>query len=130
MWLLIPIVLLPLAEVWFILSVSAPLLGWPITLLLLAATSFLGARLLRREGRAIWLEAVDAMRMGRVPYDQFVDGLLVAFGAALMLAPGFISDIMGLVLLVPLTRRPFRRLVIRSIERRALSTIIQGRVID
>ena len=128
MWLLIPIVALPLAEVWFVLSVSAPLVGWPLTLLLLASTSVLGAWLLRREGRAIWLQALDAMRLGQVPYQQFVDGLLVAFGAALMLTPGFISDIMGLVLLAPLTRRPFRRLVIRSIERRALRTIIRARV--
>ena len=131
MWLLlIPIVALPLLEIWFVLAVSAPLLGWPLTLVLLVATSVLGAWLLRREGRAVWLDAVDTMRVGRVPYEQFVDGVLVAFGAALMLTPGFISDMMGIVLLVPPTRRPFRRLLIRSFERRALQTVVRGRVID
>jgi UPF0716 protein FxsA len=65
-----------------------------------------------------------------VPYEQFVDGLLVAFGAALMLTPGFISDFMGIVLLIPPTRRPLRRLLIRSFERRALRTVVHARVID
>jgi UPF0716 protein FxsA len=131
MWLLLlPIVALPLLEIWFVLTVSAPLLGWPLTLALLVATSVLGAWLLRREGRAVWLEAVETMRVGRVPYEQFVDGLLVAFGAALMLTPGFISDFMGIVLLIPPTRRPLRRLLIRSIERRALRTVVHTRVID
>jgi UPF0716 protein FxsA len=123
-WLLVPIVVLPLIEVWFILAVSAPLLGWPLTLLALCCTSLLGAHLLKREGKAVWLQMMDALRLGRVPYNEFADGLLIAFGAALMLAPGFVSDILGLILLAPVTRRPLRRLVIRLIERQAFSRMV------
>lgn len=128
MWLLVAIVFLPLAEIYVVLGLSAPLLGWPLTVLSLAATSALGAWLLRREGRQIWRDVGVALQLGQLPYASFVDAILVAFGAALMLTPGFISDIMGLVLLVPVTRRPFRRLVIRAIERRALRSIMRARV--
>ena len=76
MWLLIPIVALPLLEIWFVLTVSAPLLGWPLTLVLLCATSLLGAWLLRREGRAL----VESLVVGYTMSIQRLDRVLEAHG--------------------------------------------------
>jgi UPF0716 protein FxsA len=112
-------IVVPLAELYVILKVADTLLGWPLTIALLAADSLLGSWLLRSQGRAVWRRFNDAVRAGRVPHDEVIDGVLVIFGGAFLITPGFITDIIGLMLLLPPTRRMVRRVARRAIERRA-----------
>jgi len=111
---------LPLVELYVILKVADSLLGWPLTIALLAADSLLGSWLLRSQGRAVWNRFNEAVRAGRVPHNEVIDGVLVIFGGAFLITPGFITDVIGLFLLVPPTRRVVRRLARRTIERRAV----------
>jgi UPF0716 protein FxsA len=88
------------------------------TIVLLAADSAIGAVLLRSQGRSVWRQFNAVMRAGRVPHRELLDGVAVIFGGALLLTPGFITDAVGLLLLLPPSRSLIRGLVARRIGRR------------
>jgi len=121
--LIVIFIVVPLAELYVILKVADSLLGWPLTIALLAADSLLGSWLLRSQGRAVWNRFNEAVRAGRVPHNEVIDGVLVIFGGAFLITPGFITDVIGLILLVPPTRRVVRRLARRTIERRTVGAV-------
>jgi UPF0716 protein FxsA len=121
--LIVIFIVVPLAELYVILKVADDVLGWPLTIALLAADSLLGSWLLRSQGRAVWNRFNEAVRAGRVPHSEVIDGVLVIFGGAFLITPGFITDVIGLLLLLPPTRRLFRRLARNAIERRTLVAV-------
>jgi UPF0716 protein FxsA len=110
-------IVVPLAELYVILKVGDAI-GVPWTILLLAADSILGSMLLRTQGRAVWRRFSQALAQGRMPHREVQDGVLVIFGGAFLITPGFITDVIGLLMLLPLTRPLVRRLVMRSLSRR------------
>ena len=79
-------------------------------ILLLLASSLAGALLLRHQGRAAMDAFRSALDQGRIPAREAFDGALVIFGGALLLTPGFLTDLLGLLLLLPPTRDLFRAL--------------------
>ena len=101
--LLLALVLVPLIEIYFLVQVGQEI-GTPATILLLVVISILGAWLVKREGRATWNRLRAAMGRGEIPTKEAVDGAMILFGGALMLTPGFITDILGLLLILPPTR--------------------------
>src|SRR5919197_1258438 len=107
----------PLAELYVILQVG-DWIGAVWTILLLAADSVLGAALLRSQGRAVWRRFNEALATGRMPHREVQDGVLVIFGGAFLITPGFITDVVGVILLIPPTRPLVRRLAMRAITRR------------
>jgi UPF0716 protein FxsA len=109
--------IVPLAELYLILKVGDAIgIGW--TILLLVADSLLGAWLLRSQGRAVWRRFNEILAQGRVPHREVLDGVLVIFGGAFLITPGFITDIVGLTLLIPPTRSVIRRFLVRRLGRR------------
>jgi UPF0716 protein FxsA len=116
--LLVVFIVLPLAELYLILKVG-DLIGVPLTILLLAADSVIGSLLLRSQGRAAWRRLNEALAAGRIPHREVQDGALVVFGGAFLITPGFITDVIGLLMLLPPTRPLVRRLVMRALTRRA-----------
>jgi UPF0716 protein FxsA len=111
-------ILLPLAELYVIVQVVGQAIGPIWTILLLAADSVLGAMLLRSQGRAVWRRFNEALATGRMPHREVQDGVLVIFGGAFLITPGFITDVIGLLLLLPPTRAVIRRIGMRSLRRR------------
>jgi UPF0716 protein FxsA len=107
----------PLAELYVIIKVGEAI-GAPWTILLLAADSVLGSVLLRSQGRAAWRRFNEALAQGRMPHREVLDGVLVIFGGALLITPGFITDVFGLLMLLPPTRPLVRRLLTRRLSRR------------
>ncbi len=91
------------------------------TILLLAADSVIGSMLLRSQGRAVWRRFNETLAAGRMPHREVLDGVLVIFGGAFLITPGFLTDIVGLLLLLPPTRSLIRRLVARRLGRRVRS---------
>src|SRR5262249_4197584 len=89
----------------------------------LIADSILGSLLMRSQGRAAWRRFNAAVAEGRVPAREVLDGVLVIFGGALLLTPGFISDFFGLFFLLPPTRVLVRRLLVRRAGIRFLSAV-------
>jgi UPF0716 protein FxsA len=110
-------IVLPLAELYLIYTVGDAI-GVIPTLLLLAADSVIGSLLLRSQGRAAWRRLNEALAEGRMPHREVQDGVLVVFGGAFLITPGFITDVIGLLMLLPPTRPLVRRLVMRALTRR------------
>jgi len=115
-------IVVPLAELYVIYKVGDAI-GLLPTLAILAADSLLGSWLLRSQGRAVWNRFNAAVGGGRVPHSEVIDGVLVIFGGAFLITPGFLTDVIGLLLLLPPTRAAFRRTARRAIERRAVVSV-------
>ena len=118
-------IVVPLAELYVILKVG-DVIGWWQTILLLALDSVLGSALLRSQGRAVWRRFNETMAAGRVPHKELQHGIAVIVGGALLITPGFLTDILGLLLLVPPTRAVVLRLVMRGISKRAQAHVVSG----
>ena len=119
--LFVALVAIPIAELWVILQV-ADWFGVLNTIALLIAISLAGAWLLKQQGLATWARLQRTLAAGKMPAREVTDGALILFGGALLLTPGFLTDCVGLVLLVPPTRavvkRLFRPLLARWAARR------------
>jgi UPF0716 protein FxsA len=107
-------IVVPLAELYVIFKVGEAI-GVPLTILLLAVDSVVGSLLLKSQGRAVWRRFSETMAAGRVPHREVLDGVMVIFGGAFLITPGFITDVIGLLLLLPPTRALARRLLIRAL---------------
>jgi UPF0716 protein FxsA len=105
-------IVVPIAELYVLIQVGQAIGVLP-TIALLIADSILGAALMRSQGRAAWRRFNAALAEGRVPHREVLDGALVIFGGALLLTPGFLSDILGLILLLPPTRALVRAVLVR-----------------
>jgi UPF0716 protein FxsA len=128
---LLPLVLLfivvPIAELVVIIQVGEAIGVW-WTIAILIADAILGSVLMRAQGRAAWRRFTDAMQVGRVPAREVLDGALVMFGGLLLLTPGFITDILGLALLVPPARALVRAVLARRLMKRIVVSMTPPRV--
>jgi UPF0716 protein FxsA len=114
---------LPIAEIAVIIKVGS-WLGVGETIALLLGVSLLGIWLVKRQGIGVLRRMREQMNAGRVPGTEMVDGALLLFAGALLIPPGFITDVVGLLLLLPpvragirlVTRRRLGRRVIRRVE--------------
>src|SRR5688572_1402573 len=111
--LVVVFIVVPIVELAVIIQVGQAIGVLP-TVALLIVDSIVGSWLLRREGKAAWARFRAALDAARIPNKEVIDGALVLFGGALMLTPGFISDILGLLLILP----PTRAIVNRAIRSR------------
>ena len=107
LFLILLFIVLPIAELYVIIQIGGAIGIWP-TIGLLLLDSFLGAALLRAQGRTAWRRFQEALGSGRVPAKEVYDGAAIIFGAALLMSPGFITDIGGFLLLLPPTRATLR----------------------
>jgi UPF0716 protein FxsA len=114
--------LVPVAELYVIYKVGDAIGVLP-TFLLLALDSVLGCLLLRAQGRAVWRRFNETMAAGRIPHREVIDGVLVIFGGAFLLTPGFLTDVAGLLLLIPPTRAFVRRIAVRRLGRRVAAGV-------
>ena len=119
MALVVLFIVVPIAELYVIWKVGDSIGIW-LTLALLAADSLLGSLLLRAQGRSVWRRFNTALAEGKIPHREVIDGVLVIFGGAFLITPGFLTDIVGLLLLIPPTRALIRRLVVRRLGRRVV----------
>ena len=110
-------VAVPLLEIWVILQVGQLVGPW-WTIVLLVLDSMIGAWLVKREGGRTWRALREALQHGRMPARELADGALVLVGGTLMLSPGFVLDVAGVLLILPATRPLARRLLTRVVERR------------
>lgn len=119
--LIIALLVVPIAELWVILQVSDRV-GVLNTIVLLIFVSIVGGLLLKQQGAATWRRLQATLRRGEMPTIEAIDGALILFGGALLLTPGFLTDLVGLALIFPPTRASlrgvFRRFVKKGAARR------------
>lgn len=127
---LLPLVVLfivvPIAELAVIIQVGQEIGVW-WTIAILVADSIVGSVLMRSQGRAAWRRFNEATRAGRVPAREVLDGALVIFGGALLLTPGFLTDVLGLALLFPPTRALVRGVLARRLAHRMVAAVVRPR---
>jgi UPF0716 protein FxsA len=111
-------IVIPIAELYVIIQIGGAIGVLP-TLALLVVDSLVGAALARSQSRAAWERFNRALAEGRVPGREVFDGAMIIVGGALLLTPGFITDVFGLLLLIPPTRSLLRRFLTRSVSKRA-----------
>jgi UPF0716 protein FxsA len=117
--LLLLFIVVPIAELAVIIQVGQEI-GVLWTIAILIGDSVLGSLLMRSQGRTAWRRFNAALQAGRPPAREVLDGVLVIFGGALLLTPGFLTDILGLALLIPPTRAVVRRLLVRRFTDRMI----------
>ena len=110
-------VVMPLLEIYVIVQVGQVIGPW-WTILLLVADSLFGAWLVRHEGGRAWRNLSDSLQEGRLPSTEIADGGLILIGGTLMLAPGFVTDVIGILLILPITRPLFRGVLASAVARR------------
>jgi UPF0716 protein FxsA len=112
------ILVIPIAELVVLLRVADGI-GIPETIVLLLAVSAVGAWLVKREGLGVLRRIQATVDRGQVPTRELVDGALIMLAGALLVTPGFLSDLVGILLLVPPTRAVLRTVVLSMLARRA-----------
>jgi UPF0716 protein FxsA len=112
--LLLLFIVVPIVELYVIIQVGEAIGVLP-TIALLLADSVVGSMLMRSQGRAAWRRFNAALAEGRIPHREVLDGVLVIFGGAFLVTPGFVTDIVGIVLLLPPTRALARGVVARRL---------------
>jgi len=101
------LIVVPLLELWVIIQIGSVIGAWP-TILLLLAFSLGGAWLVRRQGSAAWDRFTKSITSGRIPAKETADGALIILAGALLLTPGFLTDLCGILLLLPPIRATIR----------------------
>jgi len=131
---------IPIVEIYVLIQVGQVIGAW-WTVLLLIADSIFGSWLLKREGLRAWRALQTALTEGRMPARELADAALIVFGGTLMITPGFVTDIVGLLAILPITRPIARRLLTTFVARRVVvvrsarrpgppDDVVQGEVID
>lgn len=110
--------LVPVAELYVIIRVGQTI-GALNTIGLLLLISVAGAWLVKREGMHVWRRFQQQVEAGVVPGKEIADGVMVLLAGALLLTPGFLSDVVGVLLLLPPVRAGVRAAVLRRAARRA-----------
>ncbi|MEN8769842.1 MAG: FxsA family protein [Glaciecola sp.] len=97
-------VIMPIAEIAVLINVGEVIGGWN-TVLLVILSAMIGAYLVKREGVSTLAQAQLKMQQGQVPAEEIGSGLLLLVAGVLLVTPGFITDVFGLLLTLPYTRK-------------------------
>jgi UPF0716 protein FxsA len=136
--LLVAFLLVPIVEIYVIIQVGQVIGPW-WTILLLVADSVFGSWLVKREGARAWQALRVAISTGRMPHRELADGGLILVGGTLMVSPGFVTDVFGILLILPVTRPLFRRLLTHLASRRLAAAtarrdpdgpVVRGHIVD
>ena len=124
--LIVLFITVPILELFVIIQIADVIGPW-WTILVLIADSILGSMLMRSQGRAAWRRFNEALQAGRPPAREVLDGVLIIFGGALLLTPGFVTDVVGLSFLLPPTRAVLRGLLVRRFAGRMVASATRAR---
>lgn len=116
--LLLLFILVPAAELYLFFTLGAHI-GWDVTLIIILLTAFLGAALTRSQGSKVMANFRQATSEGRLPHKEALDGILILLAGAVLLTPGFLTDTVGFLLLVP---------PVRTLIRAWLASVLKGRI--
>ncbi|MFC3883212.1 FxsA family protein [Bacillus songklensis] len=114
---LIPVlIIVPAMEMW-LLILSGKTFGALPTFLLVMLTGVLGAYLTKKQGMAVLMQAREQLSYGQIPGGAILDGVCILFGGAVLLTPGFLTDVLGFFLLFPPTRRVVKPILAKWLQR-------------
>ncbi len=116
---------IPIIEVYLLIEVGGIIgAGW--TILLIVLTAIIGVNLLRQQGISTLTRANQLMSRGQLPAMEMIEGLFLAVGGALLITPGFFTDALGFICLIPLTRRGMIRYLMSRADIITTYTVQRG----
>ncbi len=118
---LILFITIPMIEIFLFLQVGS-IIGVLATIVLVILTAVIGSYMLRDQGMRTLFSARQSMQQGQMPTNQMAQGLILVFGGALLLTPGFMTDVFGFLCLFPLTRQA----IIKLAQRKFSGQVFQG----
>ena len=104
-----------------VLGRVAESIGWGVTILLTVLTAMLGSLLFRWQGVEMWVRLNQRLQQGDMPGRELIEGVMLLLGGALLITPGFITDAVGFLLLIPVTRQAMAGYAIEKGIARSLS---------
>lgn len=116
--LLLLFILVPLGELYLFMTLGAQL-GFPNTIAIIIITAIIGAALTKSQGRLAMAKFQQATSEGRMPHKEALDGLMILLAGAVLLTPGFLTDTIGFLLLIP---------PIRALVRNSLASRLKGKI--
>lgn len=124
-------VLVPLAELTLLLMI-AELTHWWVSLGIVIATGFIGATLARYQGAQAWRRLSGDLRSGKLPTDSGLDAVLILIAGIVLITPGVLTDVAGILLLIPLTRGGVRRRIKKWAAKRFKvdTQVMRSQVVD
>lgn len=105
--------IIPLIEIYFLVQVGEQIGAW-MTILLVIITAVIGVTLLREQGMKTLIKANQAMQAGKMPAQEMFDGFILAAVGILLVTPGFFTDAIGFLLLVPVIRKALLQTLLRN----------------
>lgn len=105
--LILVFIFVPLADL-FLLMVMSSYTGWPFSIAMVILSGIIGAYLAKQSYRSVWNKMQSRLANNQLPADLLSDGAMIFFAAGLLLTPGFITDAVGLTLLIPVCRRWYK----------------------
>jgi len=104
---------MPIIEIALLVNVGEQIGGWN-TVAIVIATAIAGAHLVRREGLQTLFQAQTKMQSGQLPGQQMAEGLLLVVAGVLLVTPGFITDILGFLFALPVTRPLIAKMLMKQ----------------
>jgi UPF0716 protein FxsA len=115
--LLLLFIAIPIAELYLFITIGGEI-GLPATLLIIIATAFLGAWLTKLQGARAMARFQAALTEGRIPHEEVLDGVMILIAGVVLLTPGFLTDAVGFLLLVPPVRTQLRKRLAKALADR------------
>lgn len=109
-------ILIPAAEIGVLLLSGNTIGIWP-TVALLIATGILGSYLAKKQGMNTLRKVQEQLQYGRMPGDEILNGVCILLGGVMLLSPGFLTDIFGLILLLPSTRAILKPIILKMLQK-------------
>ena len=103
-------IVVPVIEITLLINVGQAIGAW-YTVGLVLLSAFIGVNMLRYQGISTLARAQQRMHEGQIPGNEMVEGVVLAVGGALLLTPGFVTDVVGFLCLIPFTRKRFAKLI-------------------
>lgn len=107
----------PALEIWGLIKAASIIGGWE-TVFAVIFTGFLGAFLAKREGLKTWMQAQYELNRGQIPGKAILDGISIFAGGLLLLTPGFFTDTVGFLLIIPFTRNVLQAYIKKWLDRK------------
>lgn len=115
-------ILVPLVELIILIEIGK-IIGTLNTIGLVIVTGFIGALLAKFEGLRVWTQLQAELLQGKIPTDKMIDGVMILAGGVMLLTPGILTDILGLSLIIPFFRKPFREMLKKKFVKKTRSQV-------
>lgn len=122
-WLILAFLIIPALEITVFIWIGGMIGPWWVFALIIL-TGLAGVTIARQQGIDTWNRLQRSIRNRRPPGDHIIDGLCIVLGGILLFTPGFLTDVLGFLLVLPVTRTPFRALIKVYI----LNKVTKGRI--